>query len=275
MHQVSRAHVFPAGGQHVVAGRYDLSGPSAPHTHDFLELAVVTAGHAVHVSAAGEMELARGSVMLLRPGDWHGYAECADLSVYNVYIGPEVFTRELAWLRADPGFARVLHGFPDALHLDRSTLALAESCLEWLANGGSRGAQPRTVQAGLLLCVLGGALQSNGPVAPTDPHPEVSAAARRLEGDLATPWTLELLAIPSGLSPGRLARLFTQRVGVAPMAYLGRLRAERAAALLMETDLKIAAIGRRVGWPDANYTSRRFRHYYGVSPAQYRERFRA
>ncbi|MBL1120176.1 helix-turn-helix domain-containing protein [Streptomyces sp. 110] len=59
------------------------------------------------------------------------------------------------------------------------------------------------------------------------------------------------------------------------MAYLGRLRAERAAALLIETDLPVAAIGRRVSWPDPNCTSRRFRHHYGMSPAHYRERLRA
>ena len=130
------------------------------------------------------------------------------------------------------------------------------------------------MRVGLLLCVLGGALPQLGADAPADPHPEAPAAASRLESDLEAPWTLELLAAPSALSPGRLARLFTLRVGVAPMAYLGRLRAERAAALLVETDLPVAAIGRRVGWPDPNYASRRFRHHYGLSPAQYRERFR-
>lgn len=275
MHQVRRADVFPAGEHHVVAGRYDLTAPSAPHSHDFLELAVVTAGRAVHVSAAGEQELTRGSVVLLRPGDWHGYADCAGFGVYNVYIGPEVLSRELAWLRADSGFARALHGTPDTLRLEGADLALAETSLERLAAGGAEGATSRAVRAGLLLCVLGGALPRHGADLPADPHPEVMAAARRLERDLTTPWTLELLAAPSGLSPGRLARLFTRRIGVAPMAYLGRLRAERAAGLLIETDLPVAAIGRKVGWPDPNYASRRFRHHYGLSPARYRERFRA
>ncbi|AZM49595.1 AraC family transcriptional regulator [Streptomyces sp. WAC 06738] len=275
MHQVRRADVFPVGQQHVVAGQYNLTAPSAPHSHDFLELAVVTAGRATHVSAAGELELTRGSAVLLRPGDWHGYADCADLTVYNVYIGPEVLTRELAWLRADPGFSRTLYDTPDALRLEGADLALAETCLEQLTADRARRATSRAVQAGLLLCVLGGAMPQQGADVPADPHPEVTAAARRLEHDLTAPWTLERLAAPSGLSPGRLARLFARRVGVAPMAYLGRLRAERAAALLIETDLPVAAIGRRVGWPDPNYTSRRFRHHYGLSPAQYRERFRA
>jgi AraC family L-rhamnose operon transcriptional activator RhaR len=127
---------------------------------------------------------------------------------------------------------------------------------------------------GLLLAVLGGALPAGGEEV-ARPDPAVTAAARLLEADLTGAWTVERLAAAAGLSPGRLARLFTRRMGVPPMAYLGRLRAERAAALLIETELPVAAIGRRVGWPDPNYASRRFRQHFGLSPARYRERFRA
>ncbi len=271
MHRVRRADVFPPGEHHVVAERLDLVEPAAPHSHDFLELAVVTGGSAVHVSVAGERPLARGSVVLLRPGDWHGYTACADLAVHNVYIGSEVLDHELAWLRADPRFAAALHGADPLPRLTGAGLALAESCLAVLAAGGA----PREVRAGLLLCVLGGALPSDGGASAAQPHPAVTAAARLLEQDVAAPWTVERLAVASGLSAGRLARLFTQRMGVPPMAYLGRLRAERAAALLIETDLPVAAVGRRVGWPDPNYASRRFRHYFALSPAQYRQHFRA
>ncbi|GAB2870536.1 helix-turn-helix domain-containing protein [Streptomyces mayteni] len=270
MHRVRRADVFPPGQHHVVAERYDLTWAAAPHSHDFLELAVVTGGSAVHVSAAGERPLARGSVVLVRPGDWHGYDACADLVVHNVYLGSEVLGHELAWLRADPRFAEALHGAAALPRLTDAGLALAEASLTLLAAGGA----PREVRVGLLLCVLGGALPSGGG-ATARPHPAVTAAVRLLEQDVAAAWTVERLAAAAGLSAGRLARLFAQRMGVPPMAYLGRLRAERAAALLMETGLPVAAIGRRVGWPDPNYASRRFRHHFGLSPARYRERFRA
>ncbi|TDC64411.1 AraC family transcriptional regulator [Streptomyces hainanensis] len=270
MHQVRRTDVFPPGEHHVVAERHHLSEAAAPHSHDFHELAVVTGGTAVHVSGAGERPLARGSVVLLRPGDWHGYRACADLVVHNVYLGSEVLGHELAWLRADFPFAPAPHD-PVALPpLTGAALALAESSLTALAAGGA----PRTVRVGLLLCVLGGALPP-GSGAAARPHPALTAAVRLLEQDVAAAWTVERLAGTAGLSPGRLARLFTRGMGVPPMAYLARLRAERAAALLIETDLPVAAVGRRVGWPDPNYASRRFRHHFGLSPARYRERFRA
>ena len=50
------------------------------------------------------------------------------------------------------------------------------------------------------------------------------------------------------------------------MHYLARLRAERAAAMLVSTDLPVAVVGTEVGWPDPAYFSRRFRASFGVSP---------
>jgi AraC family transcriptional regulator, L-rhamnose operon transcriptional activator RhaR len=57
------------------------------------------------------------------------------------------------------------------------------------------------------------------------------------------------------------------------MAYLGRLRAETAAALPLHSDRPITCIARDVGWPDQNYLARRFKAHYGLSASTYRARF--
>ncbi|WP_329125521.1 AraC family transcriptional regulator [Streptomyces sp. NBC_01465] len=263
MHRVLRTEVFSAGTPTVSAERCEgLPATTRPHAHDFVELALVTAGRAVHVSAAGRRELARGSAVLLAPGDWHGYEECHDLALYNVYVDARVLRRELAWLRPGPPSDR-------PPHLDEDAMALAEYCLPALAGDGPSHA----VRIGLLLCALGDVL-GTPPEERTTPHPAVLHAARLLEDRLADPWSVDRLASCVGLSGTHLARLFTRQLGTAPMAHLGRLRAERAAALLLGTDLTVAAVGRRVGWPDPNYASRRFRRHFGLGPARYRETFR-
>jgi transcriptional regulator GlxA family with amidase domain len=58
------------------------------------------------------------------------------------------------------------------------------------------------------------------------------------------------------------------------MAYLDRIRAERAAGLLIETELPIATVGAMVGWHDPSHASRRFRATFGLSPSRYRATFR-
>ena len=73
---------------------------------------------------------------------------------------------------------------------------------------------------------------------------------RLLEAAPERHWTLTELADELHLAPGYLVRLFKAGTGLPPMAYLARLRAETAAALLLHTDQPVTAIGRAVGWPD-------------------------
>ena len=57
------------------------------------------------------------------------------------------------------------------------------------------------------------------------------------------------------------------------MAYVARCRAERAAALLIQSDEPIADIAVAVGWTDPVYFARRFHQHYGLAPREYRKRF--
>ena len=70
---------------------------------------------------------------------------------------------------------------------------------------------------------------------------------RLLEADLARDWTLTGLAAELHLAPGYLVRLFNAATGLPPMAYLGQLRAEHAAVLLLHSDEPVTSIGRAVG----------------------------
>ncbi|GAA5186537.1 hypothetical protein GCM10023322_33000 [Rugosimonospora acidiphila] len=71
-----------------------------------------------------------------------------------------------------------------------------------------------------------------------------------------------------------LGRLFTQHVGLAPMNFLARTRAERAALLLTHSTLPAAQVGAAVGWADPTYFARRFRALVGLTPSEYRQRSR-
>ena len=95
---------------------------------------------------------------------------------------------------------------------------------------------------------------------------------RLLEADLARSWTLTGLAPELHLAPGYLVRLFNAATGLPPMAYLGQLRSEHAAVLLLHSDEPVTSIGRAVGWPDQSGFARRFKAHYGLSASAYRKR---
>lgn len=103
-------------------------------------------------------------------------------------------------------------------------------------------------------------------------HPAVAATIARFEGALAEPWRLEEVAAAVSLDPAYLSRLFRRHTGLSPLGFLARLRAERAATLLAQTDLPAARVGAAVGWDDPTYFARRFRSLVGSTPTEYRRR---
>lgn len=100
--------------------------------------------------------------------------------------------------------------------------------------------------------------------------PVVGPAVRMLHEEPGLPWTVASLAAATGHSRSALARHFTERLGMPPMAYLKERRLARAADLLLDPDLTLDAIARRVGYADGPALSTAFKGARGVSPQQYR-----
>jgi AraC-like DNA-binding protein len=101
--------------------------------------------------------------------------------------------------------------------------------------------------------------------------PVVGRALRLLHEDPARPWTVADLAAESGASRSALARRFAGLVGSPPMSYLKQWRLARTADLLLDPDLTLDSIARRVGYSDGLALSSAFKAARGVSPRQYRE----
>jgi AraC family L-rhamnose operon transcriptional activator RhaR len=274
------------GGLPVFTNRVRHAGPARLHDHDFLEIAVVTAGAAVHGGIHGERAVGRGDCLVLHPGQWHGYAG-GDCWLRNLCLPGRVFAHELAWLAADPQVAalvppvtppvapsqEVLH-----LHLGEDDLAEVEAALERIrrlqtAPDAIRVRSEAIAQAAVALARIAAAAPRRHLA--TGKDAAVAGLAALLEADLARPWTLAELGRRAGLTREHLCRRFRRVHGVPPLAWLNRRRAERAAVLLLSTDAVVAEVGRQVGWADPNYCARRFRAVFGVNPAAYRSQVAA
>lgn len=97
-----------------------------------------------------------------------------------------------------------------------------------------------------------------------------AAIEERLPGKVTLAETARLL----GRSPTSLTHRLQRRFGLSFTEYVGRLRVERAKALLRDTSLTTAEIGARVGVDDSGNFGRLFRRHEGVSPSAYRARIR-
>lgn len=98
----------------------------------------------------------------------------------------------------------------------------------------------------------------------------VAAARAFIDCHYAEDIDLADIAAASNLSPSRLSGLFRQQTGTSVMAYRNELRLVKAAQLLLQSNLRIADIGQRVGYTEQAFFSRIFRKHLGMSPRQYR-----
>ena len=270
----TRREVFGSGVA-IAAWHFVLTEPVPAHVHDFIEIALVTAGAGWHTTAEGTQKLTLGDVVVVRPGAWHSYVPDADegaFEVTNAYLGAETVHAELAWILDYPRLARLLlvGGRLEAPLPDRSRVRVDA----WLGQLAQERHQPdRLLSAGLLQCALVEMSRSTEQQVPSTP-PGLSRPVRdvlqTMSDDLARPWTVPELAFSAQVSPSSLYRQFHEQLGSGPVERLTLMRAEAAATLLVQTDLPVASVGRLVGWPDPSYASRRFRRVYQVSPVVYR-----
>jgi AraC-like DNA-binding protein len=105
--------------------------------------------------------------------------------------------------------------------------------------------------------------------------PVIGRALSLLHDAPAHPWTVEELAGRVGMSRSGFAQRFVALTGETPRRYLARLRAERAAQLLRDTDESILQVALAVGYATEQALSKAFTRSYGSAPGRYRREQRS
>lgn len=91
-----------------------------------------------------------------------------------------------------------------------------------------------------------------------------------VESDAEYPHTVDTLAEYSGLSKYHFQRVFSKVVGQSPMAYLRRLRLERAAYALKHSDWPVIDVALDAGFESHAGFTHAFTKLYGCSPSEFR-----
>lgn len=104
--------------------------------------------------------------------------------------------------------------------------------------------------------------------------PLIQRASDWLAGRVGEEVSAEALAEALHVSYRTLHRRFQAAVSMPPLAYLQDLRVEQAKELLESTSASLEQIVGKVGYSDVSAFRRLFARRAGLSPAQYRQRFR-
>jgi transcriptional regulator GlxA family with amidase domain len=108
------------------------------------------------------------------------------------------------------------------------------------------------------------------------PHQDemVNTIQAIIEQDCTLSLSIEQLASQHNVSQRTLIRRFNSALGMPPNTYLQSVRIERARKMLEESDYNVDTVMNNIGYEDASSFRRLFKKKTGLTPTEYRNRFR-
>lgn len=103
-------------------------------------------------------------------------------------------------------------------------------------------------------------------------HMEGCVMSDRNKNQYGEDLSLDHLAQQVGLAPSYLSYVFKKETGKTLIKYLTDYRMEKARQMLDEGKLKIVQVAKKCGYENQSYFNRLFKHTYGITPKQYKER---
>ncbi|MDZ4852748.1 MAG: AraC family transcriptional regulator [Pirellulaceae bacterium] len=157
--------------------------------------------------------------------------------------------------------------WPMGGELRRMTSQLAAQVREFESQPDDRSAALRLTVCGTLL-EMARQLTTSRTIPPDE---AVRAAIAHLESKFDQAISIDDVAQEIGCSRARLFVIFKQSTGQTPNDYLQRIRVNKAAAFLLETDLSVTEIAMNCGFNTSQYFSNVFRKYQNRTPSEARE----
>jgi AraC family transcriptional regulator, transcriptional activator of pobA len=255
------------------------------HAHDFLVLAYVERGGGSMWLGAREWQIEAGDVYLIAPGE---VVEAGDAASglhgpegWAVFFQPEVLGSEapgafLSW-RAHPllfPFVRGAAGGAQRLKVSPSERpSWSERLLALETELGQRhdGYREAVLSHLTLLLVGVGRLATDvvGDLRLRD-EPLLAEVFGFREEHYSERISLKDVARAVSLSRGHLTTVVRRKTGRTAQAWIAERRMAEARKLLVQTDLAVEEVGRRVGYVDAGYFVRSFGHAHGATPLGWR-----
>mgnify|MGYP001544737937 CR=1 FL=1 len=245
--------------------------PSLPHKHDFFELIWVEQGTISHRCNDVEEQMIAGDLRFIRPDDCHLLHEIGEVESRfgNLLLRAEVIESLGNRFTADfeDKFFWSCQSQPDKARL--SNLALGRFIR--LVDQSLNPSQQSHLIAETFLCyfitqILGleSRLTKTAPAWLAEACEAMRADDKLVEGTSA-------LVSKAGRTHAHVCRAMQRYMGRSPHDYVNAVRMERAAELLVRTDLKVSNIGESVGLQNASHFHKLFLKRYGQSPMKFRK----
>lgn len=253
--------------------RRNLSNP--PHYHTETEIVVVISGSVTVYCASGNIITEEGDIAVIMPGEIHSYSSETENKVYVIKLYCKNTTEDIELWKYRFSGNILKHGtelneklrrhIDDMVREDRSNTLGASFAVNSHAN--------------MIISLI---LRSKYC------EKQDSDARRRNEATLdllekvknyikhhfSDQITLEAIAAHCNMSKFYFAHTFKEAMGVTFFDYLNSIRIDTAMRFLVDTDKSVTEVSHRSGFSNTRMFNRIFKAKLGVSPRDYRKRFR-
>jgi AraC family transcriptional regulator, transcriptional activator of pobA len=259
--------------------------PRHAHSHDFLVLAYIERGSGSMWLGDREWQIEAGDVYVIAPGEIVGVgndeSSLHEAEGWGVFFLPEVLGSQsagafLSW-RAHPllfPFVRGAAGGAQRLKVppaERRSWSERFSALDLELSQRQDGYREAVLSHLTLLLVGVGRLAADvvGDLRFND-EPLLAEVFGFIEDRYREHISLRDVARAVSLSPGHLTTIVRRKTGRTVQEWIAERRMAEARRLLVQTDLAVEEIGRSVGYIDAGYFVRSFKHAHGMTPLVWR-----
>jgi AraC-like DNA-binding protein len=246
------------------------------HFHLVPELFLQVSGWTVFNVPGGTCRLRAGEALVMPPQLRHAERVGADGRAREQAFRNLVIVADGPLLRCHLAL-ELNPGRPRVAHLHSQPHLQAGMVHDWLCDAARLGAADAFAQAqtrALVAAAVAGVLRSLDaqPASASREPPLVARARVLIHNQLGDPQlSVARLASQLGCSADHLSQLFRQRAGEPLLAYINRLRVERAARLLRETSLAGKEVAWACGFAAPSYFIRVFRQHHGMTPQAWRD----
>lgn len=288
-HTINQSFVQLSSVRPVRAQPVPRQGSYPLHDHEFYEIGVVVEGQAVHQTVRGEEALQRGSVVVVAPGQIHGFRAARPFQVVNVYYLAEWFLSNFQALRdidclVPLFFEAALFPSRQSSHVIQFQMADEDlvGCLGDLEDMQRESARSDPQILFLESCFFKFLVRLSRAFAHTD---GVAAKPNRSQPitrglmiidaavDKGEHLDVHSVARSTGVSLSHFCRLFKLETGMTAGDYFQRRRIHRACHRLLTTDASVTELAHALGFTDSAHFNRRFKDATGLTPRGYRLKY--
>lgn len=255
------------------------------HYHDVLEIGLCLKGSGELLTSDGTFPFSKGDVQFILPFQPHYNINHTDDTLW-AFINIDVPRISSPHLSPDTAFLIDLVGKIQTggiFHKDESpsvSTLISDIADLAVSDAAEQSAVTDLITANLIALLLEMSMTEIKNAVLTENKkrsaiilPAIKLVSNELENRQAV--TAEQMANACFISQSHFRKIFVSIMGESPKSYILRMQLQKATHLLLSSDISVSQIAMSCGFNDNSTFYRRFVNMYGMSPTEYRKKWKA